>query len=374
MKFSAKIGVGGLFALGLMAVLFATAAPGGSATKDYPSHDYWAGFKEIPSTRKAPQLVNTSRFKKPASKQLVIAFADSSQSNSLRVEAHAAVVYAMSKVKGAKLVYTQADDSAPKQIANIDDMLVQHVDALIISAVDVNAVCPSIDKALAAGVPVIVMERAVNCKRYTSYISMNQVNTAENFMAYIAYRLGGKGEIAIMSGIPGVGHSVETERGFKNILKKYPGIKVVATEYGKYDPATAQQLASAMLVAHPKIAAFASASALMTQGIYRAVANAGKVSQMKAWAGDDNNGWMKFAIKYDLPNLSIPYPVSMGDLAVTVAVDALHGKPVAKINYVKRWAEPIAFSRNLSKYVNYKRTDEWFYNTMPCKFDPFCKK
>lgn len=354
----------------------ATAATTAATAADtgYPSEDYWAGFEAIPQDHGSEEMVDTSQYVKPEDKKLKIGFADSSQSNSFRVMAKGAVEYGISQVggAGAELIYTNANDSAPDQIGNIDDMLTQQVDALIISAVDVNAICPAIDKALDAGVPVIVMERAVECENFTAWISQDVINIAENQAAYVAFRLGGEGKVAIMSGIPGVGHSVESEQGYQNILDQYPDIEVVATEYGYYDPAQARQIASSLLVAHPDLDAFVSASALMSEGIYQAAAEAGKADQLKAWTGDDNNAWMKLAVDNDLPNMSVPYPVAVGEDAVKVAIAILRGEPVSRTNYTSRPEGPVEFSRNLANYINRDRPDEWFYTMMPCEFDPFC--
>ncbi|HLF42884.1 MAG TPA: substrate-binding domain-containing protein [Acidimicrobiia bacterium] len=342
----------------------------------YPSEDFWAGFEEIPQDLSSSEPVDTSEFEKPADQRLRIAFADSSQSNSLRVMARGSVEYGISLVDGAgaELIYTNANDSAPEQIGNIDDMLTQQVDALIVSAVDVNAICPAIDQALAAGVPVIVMERAVECVNFTAFVSQDVINIAENQAAYVAYRLGGEGKIAIISGIPGVGHSVESEQGYQNILDQYPDIEVVATEYAMYDPATARQVAESLLVAHPDLDAFLSASALMSDGIFQAAEAAGKVDQLLAWTGDDNNAWMRLAVNNDLPNMSVPYPVEVGQKSVEVAVAILRGEPVDRVTYTERPEGPVAFSRNLANYINPDRPDEWFYTTMPCEFDPFCEE
>lgn len=347
----------------------------GSATVGYPSEDFWAGFEEIPQDHESEEMVDTSEFKKPDDQRLKIGFADSSQSNSFRVMARGAVEYGISEVggAGADLIYTNANDSAPDQIGNIDDMLTQQVDALIISAVDVNAICPAIDKALAAGVPVVVMERAVECENFTAYVSQDVINIAENQAAYVAYRLGGEGKVAIISGISGVGHSVESEQGYQNILADFPNIEVVATEYGFYDPAQAREIASSLLVANPDLDAFISASALMTEGIYQAAEDAGKVDQLKAWTGDDNNAWMKLAVDNDLPNMSVPYPVAVGEQSVQVAVAILHGEPVPRTGYTVRPEGPVEFSRHLANYIDRDKPDEWFYTTMPCEFDPFCE-
>ncbi|MGV1049070.1 MAG: substrate-binding domain-containing protein [Solirubrobacterales bacterium] len=349
---------------------------GGSSGKaSYPSEDFWAGFKEIPPKNPPNEVVDTAPYEKPASKKLVIAYADSSLSNSWRVMTKADTEEGIAGVggAGAKLVYTNANDSAPKQISDMEDLIAQHVDAIVISAVDVNAVCPSIEKALDAGIPVIVQERAVDCENYTSFVSLDMVNVAENQMAYIVDRLEGKGEVALIYGIPGVGHTVQGEEGYENVLEENPEIDVVDEQYAKYDPAQAKQLAASILVAHPNVEAFGVISGLMTDGVYEAVEAAGKVDQIKAWDGDDANGWMTLAVEHDLPNMTVPYPTKVGSVSVEVAVAALRGEKVEKTTYVPRWEPAVEFSENLAEFANFEKPAEWWYTEMSCEFDPFCK-
>lgn len=348
---------------------------GGSA--EYPSEDFWADFQEIPPEEESADnpVVDTAAFKKPASEKLTIAYVDSSTSNSWRVMAKAETEEGIANVggAGATLVYTNANDSAPKQIGDMEDVINQGVDAIVLSAVDVNAVCPSVEKAIAAGIPVIIQERAVECDEYTSFISLDMINLAENQMQYIADRLGGEGEIALIYGIAGVGHTVQGEEGYENVLAKYPDIEVTNEEYAKYDPAQAKQLASSILTAHPDLDAFGVISGLMTDGAYEGAKAAGKADQMKAWVGDDANGWMTLAVENDLPNLTVPYPTKVGQTAVEVAVKALHGEEVHKTTLVPRWEPAQKFSEDLAEFANFEKPVEWWYTEMSCEFDPFCK-
>lgn len=349
---------------------------GSSGGGEYPSENFWAGFEEIPPEEGNSPIVDTSQYTKhPKSEQLVIGYADSSQSNSWRVMAKAETEEAISKVDGggAKLVYTNADDSAPKQIGDMEDLITQGVDAIVISAVDVNGICPAIEKALNAGIPVVIQERAVECENFTSFISLDMVNLAENQMKYIADRLEGEGEIALIFGIAGVGHTVQGEEGYENVLKEYPNIEVTNEEYAKYDPAQAKQLASSILTAHPDLDAFGVISGLMTDGVYEGVEAAGKVEQMKAWTGDDANGWMTLAVEHDLPNMTVPYPTKVGRTAVEVAVKAARGEQVHETEIVPRWEPAQKFSEDLAEFANFEKPAEWWYTEMSCEYDPFCK-
>jgi ribose transport system substrate-binding protein len=341
---------------------------------EYPSEDFWAGFKEIPAVAPENEKVDTSEYKLPESQKLKIGYADSSQSNSWRVMAKGTTEEAIANVGGggAEMVYTNANDSATQQISDMNDLITQGVDAIIISAVDVSGVCPSIDKALEAGIPVIVQERSVECDKFTSFIDLDATNVAENEMEFIATRLGGKGKIAIISGVPGAGHTVLSDKGYANILANYPEIEVTNEEYAKYDPSLAKQDAATILTANPDIEAFASIDGEMTTGIVEAAEQAGKLDQMKAWTGNDQNGWMLTAVENDLPNLTVPYSPTAGAVAVETAVKILRGEEVMKTEIVHGSESPVEFSENLAELADPNKPEEWWYSEISCEFDPFC--
>jgi len=62
---------------------------------------------------------------------------------------------------GAELVTADAQSSNEQQAADIDGLLAQGVDALLIVAWDSEAILPSVERALAEGVPVIAYERQI---------------------------------------------------------------------------------------------------------------------------------------------------------------------------------------------------------------------
>ena len=329
------------------------------------------GFVPPPPLPHSKAIVNTSKFKKNA--PWVIGYADASQSNSWRIMAKAEVDYGVSEFAGkVKLAYTNANDSTAKQISDVEDLISRHVNAIILAATDVNALCPSVAKAEAAGIPVLILERAVNCNNYTEFIDDQDNYNGYVQMAYIAWKLHGHGNIVEFGGQEGNGATVQALGAYASVLKKYPGIHVLATEYANYDPATGKQLMQALLVKYPKIDAVASISGNQGIGIFDAVQAAGRVKQIKAWSGDDANGWMKIVAKYHIPSVIAPIPTYAGRYAVEQAVKILEGKPVSQDFLVPK---PTITEANIKTFARFDRPDEWWYsqNRLPCKFDPYCK-
>jgi len=323
----------------------------------------------LPPHPDAHLMVNTTQFKRTP--PFTIGYADASLSNSWRIMAKAEVEYGISLTNGeAKLVYTNANDSTSKQISDIEDLLAQHVDAIILAATDVNALCPSIDKAIAQHVPVLVLERAVNCKNYTQFIDDRDDDNGLLQGAYIVDKLGGEGNVVIIGGVQGNGATIEEVDGIEKELKGTK-IKVLAVDYAAYQPAKCKEIMQTLLTRYPKIDAVASISGNQGVGCFEAVQAANRVDQIKAWTGDDANGWMKIVQKYKIPSIITPIPTYAGKYAVLEAVKILKGEPVPKDFLVPK---PNITETNIDQFAKQDRPDEWWYSEgLPCKFDPYCK-
>ncbi|NWM35076.1 substrate-binding domain-containing protein, partial [Escherichia coli] len=75
---------------------------------------------------------------------------------------------AAAKAGGDTLVFLDANGDVSKQNNDIQDLITQGVNALIINPVNPDAVVPSLEAAVAAGIPVITVDRSVNGKGVTA--------------------------------------------------------------------------------------------------------------------------------------------------------------------------------------------------------------
>ena len=85
-----------------------------------------------------------------------------------------AAIQAALEAAGAEYVSADAQSSSTKQLADIESLLAQDVDALIILAQDTQAVIPAVQAAADAGVPVIAYDRLIEDPR-AFYITFDNV-------------------------------------------------------------------------------------------------------------------------------------------------------------------------------------------------------
>jgi|GEM_PF-3566635 len=315
-------------------------------------------------------MVNTSKFKK--SPPYTIAFADAGLTNSFLVMEDAEFKWGVASEHGlVKPVFTNAEGTVTKQISDIDSLLTQHVDAIILNATDSSALCPSITKAVSEGVPVFVVERAVNCSTYTEFL--NDRDNQDGYLQgeFVAKTLHGKGNVVVVGGHQGNGATEQEVDAGKSVLKHYKGIHVLTTIFATYTPSKCEQEMRPVLARYPSIQAIESISGNQGIGCYDAVRQAGRVKQIKAWTGDTANAWLKIVAKTHIHSDFTPIPVKVGYYAVRQAVKALEGKPIPKDFIVPK---PNITSANVKHFakMNYP-TGWWYTGGMPCSYTPYCK-
>ncbi|MFT3950310.1 MAG: sugar ABC transporter substrate-binding protein [Agriterribacter sp.] len=145
------------------------------------------------------------------------------------------------KEKNVNLIVNDAQRTAEKQVQQIETFIAQKVDAIILNPCEVEASSPAVEKAKAAGIPVINVNSETTASP-DGFAGSKDEESGEIAMEQIAKLLGGKGNIVIMDGYMGQAAQIKRAVGAKNILSKYPGIKVLAEQTAEWDRAKGMSL------------------------------------------------------------------------------------------------------------------------------------
>ena len=121
-----------------------------------------------------------------------------------------------------------------KQVADIEDMLVQGVNGLVVFPFESAPVTPVVEKAHDKGVYVVVLDRGVTKPVYDVYLSNDDESYARQAMDWICKELGYKGNIVLIEGLPSVINDLRTKTA-KDVAAKYPGIKVLDSQPGNWN-------------------------------------------------------------------------------------------------------------------------------------------
>lgn len=161
---------------------------------------------------------------------------------------------AKAKELGVELNILSADQDAAKQISQIEQCVSEGYDAILFEPVDPDGLR---DAAKAAADKGVIMINVVSvCTDWEnagiSAISCgNNVKAGENEMQHVADLLGGKGNVAFLTGPSAVTDALDRLEGYRNILAKYPDIKeVIAPADCEWDTAKAQATVESWLSAY----------------------------------------------------------------------------------------------------------------------------
>lgn len=158
---------------------------------------------------------------------------------------------AEAKKLGVDLQVSDAQNDSAKQQDQAQNAQSQGAKAVIINPVDSDAAGPAVAPLLSANLPVISVDRSVTGEKVTSHIASDNVAGGAQAADTLANSMGEKGEVLVLQGIPGAASTRDRGKGFKDRIKKYSNIKVVAEQTANFDRAEALNVATNLLQSHP---------------------------------------------------------------------------------------------------------------------------
>lgn len=213
-----------------------------------------------------------------------------------------------------------------KQVADIEDMLVQGVNGLVIFPFESAPLTPVVEKAYAKGVYVVVMDRGVTKPVYDVYISNDDESYARQAMEWICKELGYKGNIVLIEGVPSVISDLRTKVA-KDVAAKYPGIKVLDSQPGMWNKEKALAVMENYLAKYKAIDAVYTADDDMLEGALQAYKESGRKDVKIMFGGAAKKEIVKRIMDGDpLVRANATYPPDVTATAVSLAVVGLRGR------------------------------------------------
>ncbi|ATQ55164.1 ABC transporter substrate-binding protein [Paracoccus yeei] len=175
---------------------------------------------------------------------------------------------------GAEVVVTDAGHDVAKQISDVEDMLQQNIDILLLNPTDSAGIEAAVHAAKAAGVVVVAVDANANGPVDTFVGSKNR-DAGYMSCKYLGDALGGKGEVAILDGIPVV-PILQRVEGCKAALAEFPDIQLVDTQNGRQDRSVALGVVENMIQSKPNLAGIFSVNDGGAMGALAAIQGSGK--------------------------------------------------------------------------------------------------
>ncbi len=133
-----------------------------------------------------------------------------------------------------RLIVNDAQRSAERQIQQVESFINQRVDVIILNPCEVEASSPAVDKAVAAGIPIINVNSETRSEP-TAFVGSRDEESGQIALEYLAGRLQGKGNLLMMHGFMGQAAQLKRDQGAHDVMKRYPDLKLLADQTAEWD-------------------------------------------------------------------------------------------------------------------------------------------
>jgi ribose transport system substrate-binding protein len=227
---------------------------------------------------------------------------------------------ALASGKVSRVIAISKNGGPTEQIQDLQNLISQGVNAIIVNPSDREKLNPVIEQATKKGIVVVAVDQAVTAP--SAYVATNdQVAYGRLGAQWLADKLGGKGNVLYMRGIDGVPADADRDKGFREVMSKYPDIKVkevfTGWDFTKGGDIAVQELNSS------------NYDGIWTSGIDYTVVNAFKTVGKKPVpvVGADNNQFIQQLLD-GTPGAAVTNPAVIGGVGTSIALDVLSGKKV----------------------------------------------
>ncbi|HEV2513607.1 MAG TPA: sugar ABC transporter substrate-binding protein [Devosia sp.] len=218
------------------------------------------------------------------------------------------------KQVGYEMQTLNADNKTDVQQSQMNDVIALKPAAIILAAVDFNALKPSIEAAMAAGIPVVEFDRQITStpSSFTSVAGTVEIGyvAAEVVEGLLTKKNGAvKGKVLQVLGDPGDPYTLDIQKGFEEKMAAFPDVKLISLPAMMWEASNAGTIVSDQLLANPDIDLIFNHAAHLSVAAAASLEAAGKkpgdvlmLSSNGAPVGLDliRKGWMQAEVEQPL--------------------------------------------------------------------------
>jgi ribose transport system substrate-binding protein len=314
------------------------------------------GLSKLEPTEEKVCEVDTAKWaaKPKSGSNYRIAFAAQGPTNSWALTNEEAFKYHAGEL-GVDVLYAAANGDATVQVDNIQQLASQNPDAMVIVPMG-EGITGQVQAAAAQGIPVVLCAgRLGDGSGAVSTVTRQYELLGTMYAEWLVQQLGGKGEVAVLSGLAGVPTAEYQKAAAMKVFARYPDIKVVTEQYTEWSPTVAKTVAANLVTQYPNLAGIWSDSGYGDLGVVQAYQEAGK--PVPPVTGDTINAFLKAVKGADVKFALSSFPPEQSMDCLDTAMDILKGKPVLDKVYIN---SPSFTQAQIDKYVRPECSDNLF--------------
>lgn len=245
------------------------------------------------------------------------------------MEEGASQLSAMGMNVSIEVASAQGENDEQGQLSIVDNFINQKVDALLLSPISDGNLVPAVEKANAEGIPAINVNDGLIAEA-PWFVGPKAIENGELAAAFVAEKIGGEGDVAIVIGMPKAFAARQRTAGFENYMaENAPGIKIVEKQNADWDRAKAKDLADTWIKTQPDLKAIFCNNDTMALGVVEAVKASGKDIIV---VGVDGTTEAYESIRAGALDATVDsYPYYKGQIAVDMAARVLGGQEVPRV-------------------------------------------
>jgi ribose transport system substrate-binding protein len=215
---------------------------------------------------------------------------------------------------GYEMKTLNADNKTETQQSQMNDTIALKPAAIILAAVDFNALKPSIEAARAAGIPVVEFDRQITStpSDFTSVagtVEIGYIAAAETERLLKAKNGSVKGKVLQVLGDPADPYTLDIQKGFEEKMKAFPEVTIISKPAMAWEASNAGTIVADAMVANPDIELIFSHAAHLSVAAVASLEAAGKkpgdvmmMSSNGAPVGLDliRKGWLNVEVEQPL--------------------------------------------------------------------------
>jgi len=233
---------------------------------------------------------------------------------------------------GVKLTIVAPDReiNVDQQVSILEDQVRRGVKALVVSPAGSAQVMSALELASSRGIPVVLIDTDAPFAKKVSYIGTDNRRGGQLAAKCLVDRLAGKGEVALISGVPGNESQDARAQGFIDAVAQVPGMKLVAQQPANSERSLGLTVMENILTAHPDVKGVFATNDQMALGAMEALDARGLRGKIAIVGFDATKEAVQATVDGKLAGSVAQNPRAMGQKGVEAALAALDGRPVDK--------------------------------------------
>ena len=201
------------------------------------------------SAPKAQQPAEGAAAAPAAEKKLVVGFSQVGAESAWRTAETKSIRDEAAK-RGVELKFADAQGKQGAQIQAISSFVAQKVDVIVLAPVVETGWEVVLQQAKDAKIPVILVDRGIKVtdeSLYVTLIASDFVEEGRMAAEWLAKKMNGKANIVELQGTTGSAPAIDRQKGFLEVLQKFPDMKVIKSQSADFTRAKGKEVMEAFI-------------------------------------------------------------------------------------------------------------------------------